>query len=317
MAENIKLKLIRSNKVNDPLSDDLIDQYVIGKWAKGKNYLFGQLKDIHEDLRKRNIVFFIPCREKGKDTVKHADLRHFIEVFLLEDVIKDQGPRLLDQIREPSNKEHAEKHLVHIVRDLGTPRDFGQQFQYLNHIVRVHVDNQYGNENFAMVISSNAKSHRVLWLLTRSQVLEYAARAETSPCSCSEVDSAGLGERELIFTDWTDRIHADAILGLQAVALLEGADADTRGASYFCRYACKCLHEDSVGEFDEARIHLDFSCSWTLRAVARGDQPDAPFATRGHIAAWITAQTPCQVPCSHTHDSSTLCLQCVVLAIEP
>jgi hypothetical protein len=137
-----------------------------------------------------------------------------------------------------------------------------------------------GGSDYALVLGKGpGKKLRVVWFLTREQALDHARCPKTSEASRRELAGAGLGPRELLFTDWEDSVRIDALDPSSPVPVqLFG---DPAGAGLFCRYACEYKKHSGV----------EFIRDWTLREVAQ--QPS--YRTSGHLREWMDVQAaePC------------------------
>jgi hypothetical protein len=151
---------------------------------------------------------------------------------------------------------------------------------YIGQVVLVYEEE--GGESHALVLGKGAGKCAgyldVVWLLTGEQAVEYSRNPKTPAAARQALQSAGLGPRELLFTDWMDSVHHSSVNRARSPVVVQ-LHADRAGADFFCRYACACT--DGCGEWKD--VGIEFGLGWTLPAVARRQR----FRTSCELAWWM------------------------------
>jgi hypothetical protein len=286
----------------------LRDKYVFCEWiASDKTktrFYFGQLKETHQGEGRRKFSVFFTCLSKGKSMTNEASPTSFGRIYPLVAMAKEQQTSYLGKLRDSANYKHAAMHIVEgtlsLKEDLGVMVKHKMSYsctdEYLMEVVRVRVANRFGDENFALVVGHAEKPNklRIVWMLTREQALEYAENGQTSQASRDALGSVALEAKELLFTDWSDRINIESVIRHSSPirVLLQVHDAlEPTGSDHFCRYACQCVRGDGG---KDANVHLKFDRSMTLLDVAR-QSVGGSFACGGDLENWICEEALCQV----------------------
>ena len=306
----IRESLVSSNHHNDTKSDKYDRQLAFAVWKSKKRVrlqcYFGQIRDVNPYVDERDFHFFF---KYGKPTnEKSSEPQNFSTICLLNDLDEKQRMEFLEKVDDPENRACAERFIIY-----GEEPVLGEEIYapppnvhkvYLNKIVQVVVEvaGRSETENFALVVGAAPKcvSLEIVWLLTKQQALDYARCTHNSKAS-EQLAIANIGERELLFTDWTGRIEVRSVhipsSPVHVRAALDSIAPSTD--SYYCRFACKCQPSGEGGELDRdgGGVRLEFDRRWTLRAAASRGPAGAAVAlsTGEHLAGWISELAECEV----------------------
>ena len=288
---NIRSTLLESNRAGDLESEDFAGEYALGRYKRPAGWWFGQIRDIHPEMEKRDFVFFTREHSNKDGKPRQSKIEHYTHIHLLSRDAPDQGiAEIVSQIRDFVNREDAQKYIT-----TGECIPLGDELDYpfqQHDIVRLHLQNDTPNENFAHVIRVANKKFEVVHFLTMQQAGMYLKDQHTSEETKNEIGQLGLDRSELLYTNWRQIVTLKSIIEkVQVKISLDGhIPKDLAEGDFFCRYTCECTPKPRFET--ETDVLLKFNRKNTLKYSCRGA---SKFMFKKDLINWIVDRATCEV----------------------
>ena len=300
---DVKRQLVQANKNEENAAIPDKFSHEPGFGLRNQVVYFGQIRDINPEPTKFAFMFFTKSKYKNCEPVQ-SDPKNYTQIFLCRDLSEHQNNRFFSEIKDYINKTDAEGYLMHgILPDLGNDlhlRNEGYQRAYIFQVVKVNLLNESG-DNFALVVRAHRDMLDIFWLLTKEQVTVYSENPGTPPETLQELRAAALRHRELLITNWRDRISIACVRAGPIPVRLD-PNPSLAFAGHYCRFFCECLPsggcdgEGGASRDDRGSVQVRFDRRWTVRRVAGHEgRRGLDAAASEAVARWVAARAVCEV----------------------